>query len=153
MGALSGLLELYLYANQLSGNIPPELDGMTSLRRLYLLDNQLSGLVPAELGSLGALQRLRIDSNKLFGPLPVELMDLTSLLDAESSFCANHLSTNDPALSDFLDTKQIGGDWQACQDGAIPLVPDIGLLATFVLLAAAALWALKRAARGQSALT
>jgi hypothetical protein len=52
------------------------------------------------------------------------MMDLTSLRDHSSDFCNNHLCTSDSALSSFLDTKQIGGDWESCQT-SIPPVPSI----------------------------
>jgi hypothetical protein len=96
------------------------------------------------LGDLGSLRFTYLDDNALVGPLPVELMDLTSLLDDSSDFCNNHLYTNDPALSSFLDTKQIGGDWESCQTAPVPAVPEAGTAMLCVLLAGSALWALGR---------
>ena len=29
--------------------------------------------------------------------------------------CNNHLYTNDPDLRDFLNSIQVGGDWESCQ--------------------------------------
>jgi len=33
--------------------------------------------------------------------------------------CHNHLYTNDPALRDFLNSKQDGGDWESCQSPCV----------------------------------
>jgi Leucine-rich repeat (LRR) protein len=168
LGDLTTLEDLFLYNNLLTGSIPPELGDLTVLRFLYLNDNQLTGSIPPELGRLAGLQRLLLDSNRLsgrippelgdlgvllftylddnalVGPVPVDLMDLTSLLDDTSDFCNNHLFTSDSALSSFLDTKQIGGDWESCQTAPVPAVPNAGMLVLLVLLAGSALWAVGR---------
>jgi cysteine-rich repeat protein len=112
---MTALQHLYLNGNLLTGSIPPELGNLAALQRLLLYDNQLSGVIPPELGSLSALLYTYLDGNALVGPVPVELMDLVGLLDNKSDFCNNHLYSNDPGLSSFLDTKQIGGDWASCQ--------------------------------------
>ena len=44
-----GLIELDLSDNQLTGEIPPELDNLANLTRLDLSDNQLTGCVPSSL--------------------------------------------------------------------------------------------------------
>ena len=38
--------------NQLTGEIPVELGGLSNLTHLYLFSNQLTGEIPAELGGL-----------------------------------------------------------------------------------------------------
>jgi len=85
------------------------------LRRLILSNNQLTGSIPPELGSFIYLQYLLLNNNQLNGSLPIELMNLTSLYDYQSDFCNNYLYTDNAALRDFLNTKQIGGDWESCQ--------------------------------------
>jgi len=47
------------------------------------------------------------------GKFPNELMSLINL--EELNICNNHLYTNDPDLRDFLNAKQIGGNWESCQ--------------------------------------
>ena len=42
-------------------------------------------------------------------------MNLTNLSDNDSDICDNHLFTDNEALRDFLNSKQIGGDWESCQ--------------------------------------
>ena len=145
LGDLASLEILWIDSNDLTGSIPPELGQLTSLEHLFLYFNQLTGSIPWQLGSMTALQYLLLSDNALVGPLPVELMDLVGLLDNESNFCNNHLYSNVPALSSFLDTKQIGGDWASCQVAPpVPAIPNAGLLLLCVLLAGSALWAVGR---------
>ena len=70
---------LDLGANQLSGEIPPELGNLSNLKVLDLFENKLSGETPSELGNLSNLQVLRLYSNGLGGSIPSELGNLTSL--------------------------------------------------------------------------
>ena len=42
---------LYLYDNQLTGEIPPELGRLSNLTGLFLHGNQLTGEIPPELGA------------------------------------------------------------------------------------------------------
>jgi len=68
---------LDLAANQLNGNIPPELGNLSNLEWLHLHYNQLSGSIPPELGSLLNLWVLELNNNALSGNLPPELEGLT----------------------------------------------------------------------------
>ena len=43
MGNLADLTELFLYENQLRGEIPPELGNLADLTELFLYENQLRG--------------------------------------------------------------------------------------------------------------
>ena len=70
---------LTLYENGLTGEIPPELGGLSELKLLYLWNNQLSGKLPPELGNLANLTGLAIQANRLNGELPAELGNLASL--------------------------------------------------------------------------
>ena len=70
---------LVLDSNNLSGSIPPELGGLTSLTGLAVANNDLSGLIPAELGGLTRLERLNAWGNNLTGIIPPELGTLTRL--------------------------------------------------------------------------
>ena len=82
---LTGLQELHLQGNQLTGRIP-NLDALDYLEKLDLSNNQLSGRIPDSLGSLdrgeganggAALKELRLNNNQLTGAIPEELGDLT----------------------------------------------------------------------------
>ena len=86
LGGLSNLQDLALGANHLSGAIPPELGGLSSLQRLSLWGNQLSGNIPAELGGLSNLQELALGGNQLSGSIPTELGGLGNLHRLDLSF-------------------------------------------------------------------
>jgi len=120
LGSLANLQKLYLYSNQLSGNIPSELGNLSYLYHLYLSNNQLSGSIPPELGSLGNLQTLYLYSNQLSGSIPSELTSLINLASAWAippgiRFEYNALYTNDETVRDFINSKQGGGDFEATQ--------------------------------------
>ena len=61
------VVELDLRDNQLTGEIPPELGGLSNLTGLGLWDNQLTGEIPLELGGLSKLTELGLRSNQLTG--------------------------------------------------------------------------------------
>ena len=81
LGGLSNLTTLVLYDNQLTGAIPPELGGLSNLTGLVLYSNQLTGAIPPELGGLSNLTQLYLGSNRLTGEIPPELGDLSNLWD------------------------------------------------------------------------
>ena len=78
---MSGLIDLDLSSNQLSGSIPPELGNLTNLQYLYLSSNQLTGSIPPELGNLTALEVLRLNDNQLSGEVPASFVNLVNLFD------------------------------------------------------------------------
>ena len=84
LGGLSNLKELSLYSNQLTGEIPPELGGLSNLKELSLSSNQLTGEIPPELGGLSNLTFLSLYSNQLTGEIPPELGGLSNLTGAGS---------------------------------------------------------------------
>ena len=79
LGGLTSLQELSLWGNELTGTIPVELGNLTSLTILYLFSNQLTGPIPTELGNLTSLQELVLSGNQLTGPIPTELGNLSNL--------------------------------------------------------------------------
>ncbi len=80
IGGLTKLDVLDLRANQLSGSIPPELGKLIELTFLDLRANQLSGSIPPELGNLTKLKVLRLGENQLSGSIPPELGNLKYLV-------------------------------------------------------------------------
>lgn len=68
LNSLTGLQELLLHTNQLTGSIPT-LSSLTSLQDLQLQENDLSGEIP-DLSGLTSLQILYLDSNRLSGSIP-----------------------------------------------------------------------------------
>ncbi|MDE2954331.1 MAG: leucine-rich repeat domain-containing protein, partial [Gemmatimonadota bacterium] len=76
---LPNLTHLYLWGNQLSGEIPTALGNLSNLTYLDLGDNQLSGAIPTELGNLSNLTLLALHNNQLSGRIPTELGKLSNL--------------------------------------------------------------------------
>ena len=79
LGNLTSLKRLAIYNSPLVGEIPPELGDLTNLQVLDLHGNELSGEIPPELGNLANLQSLSLGDNQLSGEIPPELGNLTNL--------------------------------------------------------------------------
>jgi Leucine-rich repeat (LRR) protein len=112
---LTNLTILRLYCNELSGAIPPELGGLTNLTSLSLNSNRLGEAIPPELGTLTNLTSLQLNSNQLRGDVPAELANLTALIASGLDLRYNALHSTDSTLIAFLNSKQIGGNWQMTQ--------------------------------------
>ena len=70
-------LESLLFSgNQFTGEIPPELGNLATLKSLYLSNNQLSGEIPSELGNLDNLKSLTLHENQLGGEIPSEVWNM-----------------------------------------------------------------------------
>ena len=89
------VIELHLWGNNLVGEIPTELGGLSELTRLELQNNQLTGNIPSELGSLYNLTILDIDTNQLNGGIPSAFGNLSNLQKLD--FSSNELSGAIPA--------------------------------------------------------
>ena len=64
---------MYLFYNQLTGQVPAALGQLAALERLLLDNNQLTGEVLAALGQLVALEELSLSGNQLTS-VPAALM-------------------------------------------------------------------------------
>ena len=95
LGGLTSLTELDLSINNLSGPIPSELAALANLTTLRLGVNDLSGPIPPQLGDLANLEYLWLGSNDLSGTIPTELAALTNLRNL--SIGNNELSGPIPA--------------------------------------------------------
>jgi Leucine-rich repeat (LRR) protein len=115
IGELGSLARLYLNSNHLDGEIPIEIWSLSSLKTLYLSGNQLVGVIPPDVVGLTSLQYLFIASNQLRGAVPAEIGSLTGLLSSSLDLRWNALYSDDPTLTAFLSSKQVGGDWQSTQ--------------------------------------
>ncbi|KAJ6296978.1 hypothetical protein OIU78_022660 [Salix suchowensis] len=102
---LPHLKQLDLWANYLSGNIPPEWAG-TKLELLSLGVNRLNGTIPSYLGNITTLRYLSIENNMFSGTVPPELGDLVNLENLTLS--ANNLSGELPsALANLTELKAL----------------------------------------------
>ena len=72
-------VELNLIENQLTGNIPPEIEILTNLTGLFLSYNYLRGEIPSEIGNLRNLTELHLGHNGLEGEIPPEIGNLANL--------------------------------------------------------------------------
>lgn len=115
LGNLTNLEYLTFGNNQLIGSIPAELGNLTQLEYLTFDNNQLTGSIPSELGNLTNLEDFYLNSNQLTGPIPSNLINLTNLYSAALDLRWNGIYTNDTSLRNFLNSKQIGGDWESTQ--------------------------------------
>ncbi|KAM5559905.1 putative LRR receptor-like serine/threonine-protein kinase [Rosa sericea] len=71
---LSGLVELWLDGNSLTGQIP-DFSGCVDLKIIHLENNQLSGGLPSSLMDLPSLKELYVQNNVLSGTIPSGLDD------------------------------------------------------------------------------
>ena len=76
----------------MTGEIPPELGGLSNLTELSLDNNQLTGTIPKELGSLANLQELYLGGNLLTGCVPAGLRDVPNndIVSLGLPFCSEH---------------------------------------------------------------
>jgi hypothetical protein len=65
------------------------------------------------LGNLASIEILYLESNQLTGSIPSEMSEMTNLQALSLSW--NALYTNDLSLDEFLDSKQLDGDWSNTQ--------------------------------------
>ena len=79
LGNLTNLLGLELSFNELTGPIPSELGNLINLLTLSSYSNELTGSIPSALGNLVNLSYLSLGSNQLTGSIPIELGNLINL--------------------------------------------------------------------------
>lgn len=86
LGGMKKLRILYLHNQEdengnggLTGSIPAEVSGITSLRELVLDRNNLSGPIPVEMGNMNNLRRFAANRNEITGSIPVELGNMRQL--------------------------------------------------------------------------
>ncbi|KAM3240109.1 hypothetical protein ACQJBY_053661 [Aegilops geniculata] len=97
---------LDLSNNKLTGEIPPEIGQLISLRSLNLSSNDLTGQIPISICNLTNLSALDLSNNNLTGALPSALSSLHFLSRFNISY--NDLEGTVPSGGQF-DTFQISG--------------------------------------------
>ncbi|KAF8010390.1 hypothetical protein BT93_J1116 [Corymbia citriodora subsp. variegata] len=88
------LQHLHLGSNQITGNIPPEIENLNGLQSLRLDNNRISGEIPHGIGKLKNLAVLELWGNRISGPVPSSLGNATQLLDLQLQ--ENQLEGNIP---------------------------------------------------------
>ena len=110
---------LALFRNNLTGEIPPELDNLSNLLSLHLGWNDLVGEVPRELGGLNNLQELDLSYSNLTGNIPIELGSLSNLVNLDLSY--SNLTGNIPIeLGGLSNLQTLGLSGNAGLSGALP---------------------------------
>ncbi|KAJ1418049.1 Leucine-rich repeat [Sesbania bispinosa] len=75
-----GLLRtLDLSANNMSGEIPPEVFSLVQLQTLNFSRNHFTGKIPKEIGDMKNLESLDLSNNQISGEIPVTISTLTFL--------------------------------------------------------------------------
>ncbi|MED6131072.1 hypothetical protein PIB30_006691 [Stylosanthes scabra] len=77
---LTGLVELWLDGNMLTGPIP-DFTGCMDLKIIHLENNQLTGALPTSLLNLPNLRELYVQNNLLSGTIPSDLLSKDLVLD------------------------------------------------------------------------
>ncbi|XP_061370049.1 receptor like protein 29-like [Gastrolobium bilobum] len=130
-GPFSSLEHLALQSNpSLSGEIPPSLGGVTSLRVLSLSQNSLHGNIPRQIGGLVCLEQLELSYNNFSGQIPMEIGGLRSMTILDLSW--NEIEGNLPYSLGQLQLLQKMDLSSNRLSGEIP--PDLGMLKRLVLL-------------------
>lgn len=127
LGDLYGLIHLDLAGNRLTGSIPAQLGKMENLGYLYLNGNSLSGSIPPEFGNIPILYILYLSGNRFEGEIPSQLEQLVSLEANRSDFRWNMLYTSNDSVREFLNTRQLGGEWESTQT-----IPPVNISASAV---------------------
>jgi len=121
---------LFLYNNQLTGSILPEIGNLTNLTYLYLYGNQFSGEIPSEIGNLTNLNYLKLENNQLTGSIPSEIGNLTNLISL--TLYNNQLTGSIPSeIGNLTNLQGLGLSWNQLS-GSIP--SEIGNLTNLTSL-------------------
>ncbi|WVZ13932.1 hypothetical protein V8G54_011498 [Vigna mungo] len=90
---LSLLNSIDLSSNQLSREIPKEIEGLFGLVSLNLSRNQLTGKIPSNVGQLTSLEFLDLSRNQLVGSIPSSLAEIDglSVLDLSHNYLSGKI--------------------------------------------------------------
>ncbi|XP_057997644.1 probable LRR receptor-like serine/threonine-protein kinase At3g47570 [Hevea brasiliensis] len=75
----TGLIELYMGENEITGIIPAAMENLVNLITLHMNENLFTGFIPSQLGKLQKLQSLFLSYNQLSGQIPSSIGNLTQL--------------------------------------------------------------------------
>ena len=80
IGQLRELTTLDFGNNRLTGSIPPEIGQLQDIRNLSFSNNQLTGDIPNEIGLLSHMSWLSLSNNRLTGSIPPEIRQLQDIM-------------------------------------------------------------------------
>ncbi len=130
IGGLTQLESLRLASNNLTGEIPATINSLGGLEELLLTFNDLEGELP-DMGNLGRLRNLQAGGNNLEGALPASLLGLGGLERLYLS--ANNFSGPWPDLNNLTSLRQLyltNNDFSGplpALSGVLPDLFEIGL--------------------------
>ncbi|OAE28149.1 hypothetical protein AXG93_638s1380 [Marchantia polymorpha subsp. ruderalis] len=119
------LTKLVLSQNNLSGQLPLDINVCSNLDQLYLDHNQISGVIPPAIALMEQLGQLNLAHNELTGSIPPELSSSRSLSNLDVSY--NDLA-GPVSLTGFfatLNSSNFEGNPGLCGVGDANVVEDI----------------------------
>ncbi|WP_428275667.1 hypothetical protein [Candidatus Palauibacter sp.] len=127
LGRLELLKVLWLDENRLTGPIPPELGNLTAVWIMWMGLNELSGQIPPELGNLRSVSSLALDANNLTGPIPPELGSLT---DMDSELNLRHNNLTGPIPVELGNLESLANLRLGFNDLEGPVPPELGRMSS-----------------------
>ncbi|KAM3280966.1 hypothetical protein P3S67_027986 [Capsicum chacoense] len=127
---MSGLTELTLGENNLTGNIPPEIGKLKKLQGLFLPNNKLNEHIPEAVCHLSNLVQLNLGDNELLGAIPACIGNLSMLQQLYLGY--NRFSSKFPLSLWKMRSLLILSTSQNSIEGEVP--QDIGGLKAIVEL-------------------
>lgn len=90
IGQLNNIVDIDLHQNSIGGTLPAEIGQLSKLLYFQIFENNISGIIPPEIGNLTKVEKLVLSDNNFGGAIPTEIGQLTELVV---------LSLNDNSLS------------------------------------------------------
>ncbi|KZV45412.1 hypothetical protein F511_34412 [Dorcoceras hygrometricum] len=129
---LSHLRLISLFNNNLNGTIPPEFFGnCTGLQNVDLSQNGLTGHIPSEIGNCPNIWNLNLYSNLLSGEIPTSLGNITEMysLDISNNSISGELPSRSLSKFQSLKSLHLSGNKMISHDNNTNLEPFFHALA------------------------